>query len=205
MKTARLHKTGEGLKIEQVPIPEIKAREVLVEVKASGICGSDLHYRNGISPVGKLPIILGHEISGVIAEKGGEVKHLNVGDRVCVHYLISCGNCLFCRRGLENLCQKALMIGKHLDGGFAQYVKVPAANIIKLPSNVPFEQGAIIGCAVSTAFHALRRSRLREGESVLIYGVGGIGAHAIQLAARIYGASSIIAVDVAEDRLKIAR
>ncbi|MEM1589346.1 MAG: zinc-binding dehydrogenase [Candidatus Bathyarchaeia archaeon] len=205
MKAARLHKIGERLRLDKVPLPSLGVEDVLIDVKASGICHSDINYQRGISPVGKMPITLGHEIAGVIAEIGDKVQGVEKGDRVCVHYVLSCGRCRFCLVGKENLCDHYKMIGKDVDGGFAEYVKAPARNIIKLPNLIPFEQGAIIGCAVSTAFHALRRARINAGETVVVYGVGGVGIHAVQLAAKVFGAGKVIAVDVSEEKLKAAR
>jgi len=205
MKAARLHRIGEKLRIDEVQVPRVGAHEVLVDVKASGICHSDLNYRDGTAPVGKLPITLGHEVAGVIAEVGDRVKEVKEGDRVCVHYVISCGSCFFCSSGRENLCEEYRMIGKDVDGGFAEYIRVPARNVLKLPETVPFEQGAIMGCAVSTPFHALRRSRLVVGETAVIYGVGGLGVHAVQLASKIFGAGKVIAVDVSEEKLRLAK
>ena len=205
MRAARLHRIGEELKMDEVPIPQIGPNEVLVDVKASGICGSDLHYRNGVSPVGKLPITLGHEIAGVIAEVGNRIEGVVEGDRVCVHYLIACGDCVYCNMGKENLCEKYQMIGKHVDGGFAEYIKVPVRNVLKLPESISFEQGAIIGCAVSTAFHALRRARIKEGDTILIYGAGGVGLHTVQLASKIFGAGKLITADISKEKLEIAK
>jgi propanol-preferring alcohol dehydrogenase len=107
--------------------------------------------------------------------------------------------------GRENFCEKYQMIGKHVDGGFAEYIKVPARNVLKLPKSIPFDQGAIIGCAVSTAFHALRRSRINEGDVTVVYGIGGVGLHAVQLASRIFGAGRLIAVDVSKEKLEMAK
>jgi propanol-preferring alcohol dehydrogenase len=205
MMAARLHRVKEKLHIESVPVPVLGEEDVLIEVKASGICHSDINYREGISVVGRLPIILGHEIAGIIADVGGRVHGIEKGDRVCVHYVLSCGECVFCATGRENFCEHYKMVGKDVDGGFAEYVKVPFKNALKLPSSIPFEQGAIIGCAVSTAFHALKRGRVNAGETVVIYGVGGVGIHAVQLAARIFGAGKVIAVDISEQKLKIAK
>lgn len=204
MKAVRLHRIGEKLRINRVQVPRVGAEEVLIDIKASGICHSDINYRDGVSPVGKLPIILGHEIAGVITEIGHQVKGVKEGDRVCVHYVISCGSCLFCSTGRENLCEKYQMIGKDVDGGFAEYIKVPARNVLELTKTIPFEQGAIMGCAVSTAFHALRRARVSVGDTVVIYGVGGLGVHAVQLASKIFGAGRVIAVDVSNEKLKLA-
>jgi 2-desacetyl-2-hydroxyethyl bacteriochlorophyllide A dehydrogenase len=204
MRAARLHRAGEKLKIDSVEMPEVGPNDVLVDIKASGICHSDLNYRDGVSPVGKLPLILGHEIAGMVSKTGERAKGIEKGDRVCVHYIRSCGNCSFCRNDRENFCEEYQMIGKDVDGGFAEYIAVPASNVLKLPSALPFEQACILGCAVSTTYHALKRGRIRAGDTVVIYGVGGLGAQAIQLA-KIFNAGKVIAVDTSEEKLKIAR
>jgi len=204
MKAARLHRIGEKLRIDSVEVPEAGSDDVIVDIMASGICHSDLNYRDGVSPVGKLPIILGHEIAGVISKTGERVKGIEEGDRVCVHYIRSCGDCSFCRTDRENFCEEYQMIGKDIDGGFAEYIRVPVSNVLKLPSAVPFEQACILGCAVSTTYHALKRGRIRAGDTVVIYGVGGLGAQAISLA-KIFKAEKIIAVDISDEKLKLAK
>ncbi|MGA2626909.1 MAG: alcohol dehydrogenase catalytic domain-containing protein [Candidatus Bathyarchaeia archaeon] len=204
MKAARLHKVGKALSIDSVEIPRIGAADVLVDVQGAGICHSDIHYRNGVSPVSELPITLGHEIAGVIAETGGAVEGVEKGDRVLVHYVISCGSCNYCRTGREHYCAKYQMIGKTVDGGLAEYVKVPARNVLKLPQTIPFEQAAILGCAVSTAYHSLKRGNVGDNDTVVVYGVGGLGSHAIQLASKIFKAKRVIAVDISEGKLEIA-
>ena len=204
MKAARLHKVGKALSIDSVEIPRIGAADVLVDVQGAGICHSDIHYRNGVSPVSELPITLGHEIAGVIAETGGAVESVEKGDRVLVHYVISCGSCNYCRTGREHYCAKYQMIGKTVDGGLAEYVKVPARNVLKLPQTIPFEQAAILGCAVSTAYHSLKRGNVGDNDTVVVYGVGGLGSHAIQLASKIFKAKRVIAVDISEGKLEIA-
>jgi propanol-preferring alcohol dehydrogenase len=205
MVAARLHRIGDRLSIDRVSVPELGTDEVLVDVKASGICHSDINYRDGIASVGKLPITLGHEIAGVVAWTGGRVEGLRGGERVLVHYIISCGRCAYCRTGRENYCPRYQMIGKDVDGGFAEYVKVPARSLVKLPRGLPFEQAAIMGCAVPTAYHALRRGRVQPGDTVVIIGVGGLGTHAVQLAARVFKAGLIIAVDIQNWKLKLAK
>jgi propanol-preferring alcohol dehydrogenase len=204
MKAARLHAVGKRLSVDSVEIPKIGAEDVLVDVRGAGICHSDIHYCSGVSPVSKFPITLGHEISGVIAETGGEAEGVEKGDRVLVHYVISCGNCIYCRTDREHYCGKYQMIGKTVDGGLAEYVKVPARNVLKLPESIPFEQAAILGCAVSTAYHSLRRGRVGSGDVVVVYGVGGLGAHAVQLASKVFMADKVIAVDISEGKLKTA-
>jgi 2-desacetyl-2-hydroxyethyl bacteriochlorophyllide A dehydrogenase len=204
MKAARLHAIRGMLSIDSLPIPPLGANGVLVEIRAAGICHSDINYRDGVSPVARLPITLGHEIAGVVAKKAESAAGIEEGDRVCVHYVISCGKCNFCISDRENYCGKYQMIGKDVDGGFAEYVVVPVQNLLKLPDSIPFEEAAILGCAVSTAYHALRRGRARPGETILINGVGGLGMHAVQLASRIFNAGEIIAVDVLDEKLKLA-
>ena len=205
MVAARLHTIGERLSIDRVSVPDIAPDEVLVDVRASGICHSDINYRNGIAPVGKLPITLGHEISGIIERTGAKVKEFRPGDRVLVHYIVSCGRCVYCKTGRENYCAGYRMIGKDVDGGFAEYVKVPARSILKIPRGFPFEQAATMGCAVPTAYHALRRGRVKQGDTVVLFGVGGLGLHAVQLAAKAFRAGLIIAVDIQDWKLKQAR
>lgn len=204
MKAARLHEISERLIVGSMPVPQLGTEDVLVDIRAAGICHSDMNYRDGVSPVAKLPITLGHEIAGVVSKKGEEAIGVECGDRVCVHYVIGCGECEYCTSGRENYCEKYQMIGKDVDGGFAEYIKVPATNILRIPDSLPFEQAAILCCAVSTAYHALRRGRAKAGETVLINGVGGLGLHAVQLASKVFGAREIIAVDVLGEKLELA-
>ena len=204
MKAARLHAIGKGLTVDSVETPKIGPRDVLVDVRGAGICHSDIHYCNGVSPVSNLPITLGHEISGIVAEKGEKAEGVEKGDKVLVHYVISCGECNFCRTDREHYCRKYQMIGKTVNGGLAEYVAAPARNLLKLPESIPFEQAAILGCAVSTAYHSLQRGRVGKGDVVVICGIGGLGAHAVQIASRILGARKVIAVDISEEKLKVA-
>ncbi|MGA2783177.1 MAG: zinc-binding dehydrogenase [Candidatus Bathyarchaeia archaeon] len=205
MIAARMHRIGDRLTIDRVEIPSVTSQDVLVKVRASGICHSDLNYRGGIAPVGRLPITLGHEIAGIVEKKGKKVSELFEGDRVLVHYIISCKRCRYCKTGLENYCSEYQMIGKDVDGGFAEYVRVPANSIVKLPKTIPFEQAAIMGCAVATAYHALRRGRVRRRDVVMIIGVGGLGMHAVQLASKIFKAGLVIAVDLVDWKLKMSK
>jgi len=205
MMAARLHKIGAGLEIDRVPVPRMASNEILVEVRASGICHSDLNYRNGVAPVARLPITLGHEIAGVVARRGSRVKDFRPGEKVLVHYVSSCGRCSYCRTNRENYCKSYKMIGKDLDGGFAQYARIPAACAVKLPEPIPFEQGAIMGCAVPTAYHALRRGRVQPKATVVVIGVGGLGMHAVQLAKKTFHAARVIAVDRFDWKLNRAK
>ncbi|MBM4431265.1 MAG: zinc-binding dehydrogenase [Chloroflexi bacterium] len=203
MKAIRLVEIGKPLQMQEVTVPQVGERDVLVRIRAAGICHSDVHYRAGVSPVKPLPITLGHEIAGVVEEVGTQVSKLEVGDRVCLHYLVTCGDCHYCSTGNEQFCTTGRMIGKHCDGGYTEYIAVPARNAIRLPPEIPFEQGAILMCSSATCLHALRKSRLRAGESVAVFGVGGLGMSAIQLA-RLLGALDVYAVDINPDKLKLA-
>jgi propanol-preferring alcohol dehydrogenase len=203
MKAVRLTAVGSPLEEEEIEIPSFGARDVLIRVKAAGICHSDAHYRAGISPVEPLPLTLGHEVAGVVEKTGAEVNGFQVGDRVCVHYLVTCGRCAFCQAGTEQFCLTAQMIGKHRDGGYAEFIVVPERSVFRLPDEIPFEQGAILMCSSATSLHALNKARLRSGETVAIFGVGGLGISAVQLA-RHLGAAAVFAVDVNPRKLELA-
>lgn len=204
MKAARLVEPGRPLELQEVPIPDLGARDVLVKVKAAGICHSDVHYRAGKSPVRPLPLTLGHEVAGVVAQTGPEVKDFESGDRVCLHYMVTCGHCEYCHRGVEQFCTSGKMIGKYRDGGYAEYCMVPERSVFHLPEEIPFEQGAIMMCSTATSFHALRKARLQPGERVAIFGVGGLGLSAVQLALAM-GALEVYGVDIKEEKLKMAQ
>jgi 2-desacetyl-2-hydroxyethyl bacteriochlorophyllide A dehydrogenase len=203
MKAVRLIQTGSPLEMKDITTPEPKRGEVLIRVMAAGICHSDAHYRSGISNVAPLPRTLGHEVSGVIERIGPEVPHLNSGDRVCIHYMVTCGDCFYCRRGTEQFCTTGKMIGKHLDGGYAEFISVPARNVFLLPGEIPFEQGAVMMCSSATSLHAIRQAELKPGESVAVFGVGGLGLSAVQIALA-FGAIEVFAVDIDDARLEQA-
>ena len=203
MKAVRLIEPGRPLEVQDVAAPRVGTKDVLVRVKAAGICHSDVHYRAGISPARPLPLTLGHEVAGVIEQVGAWVTNVKVGDRVCVHYMVTCGDCAYCSLGSEQFCISGSMIGKYRDGGYAETICVPARNAFRLPDEIPFEQGAIMMCSSATSFHALRKGRLKPGESVAVFGVGGLGMSALQLA-RTCGALDIYAVDIDAGKLAIA-
>jgi propanol-preferring alcohol dehydrogenase len=204
MKAIRLIQPHQPLELQELPIPAVGPRDVLVRVKAAGICHSDVHYRAGISPVYPLPLTLGHEIAGVVEQAGSQVSQLRPGDRVCLHYMVTCGDCAFCTRGSEQFCVTGQMLGKTRDGGYAEYISVPARNAFRLPENISYEHGAIVMCSSATSYHALRKSRLQTGESVAVFGVGGLGMSALQLA-RAFGALEVYAVDIQPNKLRLAR
>lgn len=203
MKAVRLIKSGSLLEAQEIATPQVGASDVLIRVSAAGICHSDAHYRAGVSPVESLPLTLGHEVAGLVEKTGADVERFTEGDRVCVHYLVTCGRCIFCKTGAEQFCQTAQMIGKHRDGGYAEFVVVPERSVFRLPDEIPFEQGAILMCSSATSLHALNKARLRSGETVAIFGVGGLGISALQLA-RYFGAAEVFAVDINPRKLELA-
>jgi D-arabinose 1-dehydrogenase-like Zn-dependent alcohol dehydrogenase len=195
MRAVRLAQIGKPLEDADVQVPEIGPLEVLIRVAAAGICHSDAHYRAGISKIDHLPVTLGHEIAGRAEKVGSDVTHLSAGDRVCVHYLVHCGSCEFCVRGLEQFCRSGQMIGKDRDGGYAEFIRVSANNVFPLPDEIPFEVGAIMMCSSATALHALNKARFKAGESIAIFGFGGLGFSALQLA-RAFDCGDVYVVDI---------
>lgn len=203
MKAIRMVEAGKPLELQETPIPSFGEEDVLVRVRASGICHSDAHYRAGRSPMGMMPITLGHEVAGEVEWVGPNTTNVKAGDRVCLHYNLSCGDCFYCKSGSEQFCTTVKMIGHHIDGGYAEYITVPARNAIPLPEEISFEEGATLMCASATALHALRRGRVKDGETVAVFGVGGLGLSAIQLA-KALGAVEVYAVDIKSDKLELA-
>jgi len=203
MKAVRLIEIGQPLQLQEIPLSATGDDDVLVRIKAAGICHSDVHYWAGTSSVGPLPQTLGHEIAGVVERLGSNVTSVKAGERVCLHYLVSCGECDHCRTGREQFCKDAEMLGKDRDGGYAEYIAVPARNAVPLPDEIPFEQGAVLMCSSATVFHALRKARLAPGETVAVFGAGGLGMSAIQLA-KAFGALEVYAVDINKAKLTLA-
>jgi D-arabinose 1-dehydrogenase-like Zn-dependent alcohol dehydrogenase len=202
MRAVRLVQVGKPLEEAEVDLPEIGASDVLIRVAACGICHSDEHYRAGLSRIDRLPVTLGHEIAGRIEKVGADIKHVTPGDRVCVHYLAHCGTCEFCVRGLEQFCRTGEMIGKHRDGGYAEFIKVPGRNAFVLPDQIPIETGAIMMCSSATALHALNKARFKPGESIAIFGFGGLGFSALQLA-RAFDCDQIYVIEINPAKLAL--
>jgi 2-desacetyl-2-hydroxyethyl bacteriochlorophyllide A dehydrogenase len=177
MHAVRLTQIGTPLIDAAIPEPLVGSGDVLIDIRAAGICHSDAHYRNGGGTV-TLPLTLGHEIAGVVA---------GTGQRVALHYLHGDGR----------------MLGKEVDGGYAERIAVPAANAVPFPDGVSFEAAAVMMCSTATAWHALRLARLQPGQSVAILGFGGLGASAVQLA-KVIGAGRVYAVDRVPEKLAAA-
>ena len=204
MLAARFYEANKPLKLEQVPVPKFSDNDVLVRIKAAGICGSEIHVWKGRDTSGFFPRTLGHEGAGVVEKIGSNVKGIAPGQRVLLDYNVTCGMCKFCRSGRENLCTNLEYIGYQRDGTYQEYMAVPARNAIPLPDNVSFEEGAIISCGVVTAFHGIRQGDISIGDHVIIVGLGGVGLHGIQFA-RMEGAGQIMAVDIMDSKLKLAK
>lgn len=175
------------LREEDVPLPEISGREVLIEVKVCGICRTDLHIIEGEIPPRKLPLIPGHQVVGVVKKVGDLVTKLRKGDRVGVTWLHStCGECRFCKRGLENLCERAHFTGYSVDGGYAKYMKSLEGFTFKLPNTYSDIEAAPLLCAGVIGFRALRMCELKEGDKLGLYGFGS-SAHLVLQIARHLG------------------
>ena len=203
MRAVRLVEVRKPVVMQDVEVPRPGERDALVRVKAAGICHSDAHYRSGVTKTGPLPVTFGHEVAGIVEAVGAEVTRLAPGDRVAVHYLVACGDCHHCRSGHEQFCPTGQMIGKHRDGGWADFICMPERNLFVLPAGVSLEQGAVMMCSSSTSLHALKKARLEGGETVAVFGIGGLGASALQLA-KAMGARDVFAVDVNPVKLDLA-
>ncbi len=201
MKAAILKELGGPLQIEEVPEPAIEPEEVLVKVMACGTDGTDLKMVDGFGYTPELPFILGHEIAGVVAEAGSGVSALKSGDRVIAYNFSTCGRCRFCLTHREQLCvdMAGVMGARNKHGGHAEYVGVPARQLVSLPDNVSWPDAAVIPDAVITALHAVDRARVQLGETVVIMGVGGVGSSAVQIA-KLSGAR-VIAVDRTDEKV----
>jgi 6-hydroxycyclohex-1-ene-1-carbonyl-CoA dehydrogenase len=205
MKAAVLTEPGRMLEIMDVPRPEPGPGQVLVKVAACGVCHTDLHYiEHGVPTYKKPPLILGHEASGSIAELGAGVEGFEIGTKVLLPAVVTCGTCRYCRIGKENICSNMIMFGNHVDGAYAEYVLAPAKDVFVLPESVPLEEGAVIADAISTPYHAVKnRGNVRAGDVVVIFGCGGVGINAVQIAAA--SGARVIAVDLSEKKLAWAK
>jgi 2-desacetyl-2-hydroxyethyl bacteriochlorophyllide A dehydrogenase len=194
------------LKLETRDVPEIKSDELLIEVKACGICGTDVRRHQGAMSFNShiTGNIAGHEITGIIKQKGEEVRHHTVGERVVVFPLHTCGICHYCNEGNENLCINAFCVGEEKDGGYAQYTVVNQKQTFTLPDNIEFDEGILLADPVPTSFHAItRRANIQPGDLVAIWGTGPQGLIAVQLAKFYKG--NVLLIGRNEKKLALAR
>jgi threonine dehydrogenase-like Zn-dependent dehydrogenase len=203
------------LELREFPDPTPEPHEVVLEIKASGMCGSDLHnYRAPAMPEGAVTggikrmtgVIAGHEPCGVVVAVGSgvSVKEAHIGQRVMCHHYDGCGGCKHCRSGWSQMClDGATVYGSGGHGAHANYMKVPAHTLVPLPDTLSFETGAAISCGTGTAWGALKRLTLQGGETIAIFGQGPVGLSATQLAVAM--GARVIALDVSDERLALAK
>jgi len=206
MKAAILKPDQRQLTITDVELPQPAPHQVVIQVKACGVCGSDLHLiRHGTMKPAFYPIIPGHEVSGIVERLGEDCTNFAIGDRVVVAPGTSCGSCHHCLAGHENLCAQVGVFGFNANGGFAEKMIVDERYLCPLPDSISFEPGAILADAVSTPYHAIvKQGELQPGESVAIFGTGGLGLHGVAIAKAV-GAERIIALDINEGSLERAK
>ena len=203
MKSAVLRQFGQPLTIEEKPIPSPGPGEVLVKVRASGLCVSDLHIQDGMIETVRLPYTPGHEMAGVIAEVGEGVTRVKTGDHVVSAIDITCGNCRYCLSGRSNLCRNLVRVGFERDGSHQEYCVIPAGNAFKVADWLPFDQLTSITDAVGCMYNAIKnRAKVQPGNRVLILGTGGLGMNAIQIA-KIFGAE-VYATSRQKEKLDIS-
>lgn len=197
-----------NLQLQDLPVPQPAADELLIRIKACGICGSDVHGFDGSTGRRIPPIVMGHEASGVVEAVGHSVANFRVGDRVTFDSTVYCGDCFYCRRGQINLCDHREVIGVstplfHRMGAFAEYVTVPSRIAYALPDKMPFAHAALIEAA-SVAVHGASLTTIEPGDTAVVIGAGMIGLLTLQ-AVREAGAARVFVVDLDETRLKMAR
>ena len=203
MRALVVARYGGRLELADRPVPRPGPGEALVRVRASGLCGTDLHLLSGRMSLGALPRILGHETAGDVVELGHAAADWTVGDRVVVAIDVVCGRCRHCLGGQTQRCTAMRRIGFERDGGHTEYVAVPATNLIRLPDGLGYEAAAILPDAVACMYHSLIcRGRVRPDQTVLILGAGGLGIHGVQVAR--WAGASVIATSRRAERLRMA-
>ncbi|MGP8074226.1 MAG: zinc-binding dehydrogenase [Thermoplasmata archaeon] len=204
MRAAIFQGSGRPLVVGELPRPVPGPGDALVKVAACGFCHTDLHYLDHAVQTAKPPpLVLGHEISGVVEELGPGSSGRSVGDRVLVPSVLPCGSCEYCRAGRANICPQLRMPGNHIDGGFAEYVRVPVRDLVPLPADLDLARSAVIADALTTPYHAVvHRARVRSGDWVVVVGCGGVGINAVQFAAA--AGANVIAVDLRAEKRETA-
>jgi alcohol dehydrogenase len=206
MRAAIYREFAGPLLIEELPDPELPVDGVVIEVKASGLCRSDVHGWDGRDPDIELPMVPGHELAGIVHAVGPEVRRWKVGDRVTVPFCCGCGVCEQCRAGNTQICDDYFQPGFTAWGSFAGLVAIPAAdvNLIELPGDLDYPEAAVLGCRFITAYRAVvERGRLQPGEWLVVHGCGGLGLSAVMIGATL--GARVAAIDVSDETLALAR
>jgi propanol-preferring alcohol dehydrogenase len=208
VKAAIIREYKQPLMIEEIQPPSPGPDEVLIEVETCGVCHSDLHIAQGdwthLLRIIKRPLIPGHEVVGRVVQKGADVGNLAVGDRVGVAWTHwTCGECELCKEGRENLCSSQMITGATVDGGYAEFMKAKASHALKVPDALTSQEAAPLFCAGVTVYHAIKLSGIKPGQRLALFGIGGLGHLALQIA-KCFGAK-VIAIDIADDKLDLAR
>lgn len=204
MKAQVMHEWNGPFHLEDRPIPEVGPAEVLVEVKACGVGLTLTNLRARYR--GSFPRIIGHEVGGIVQSVGSMVRTCKPDDRVCVSFYITCGYCKWCISGRETLCENfGGFVGEAIDGGFAEYIKVPQRNCIHIPNGISFVDAGVTTDAVATNWHVFKeRAKTKPNDIVLVVGAGGgVGIHCVQVA-KVFGAK-VIGVDLSDDKLEVAK
>jgi propanol-preferring alcohol dehydrogenase len=205
MQAARYHGPGPALHVETVPVPTIGVGEALIRITHAGVCRTELHFLSGLLNLGIAPLTLGHEIVGEVVLAGAAVGTAQPGDRVIVNYYGTCGQCVWCRTGQQNLCNHVVaQLGFTADGGYAEFVKARADMLVPLPAQLDAAEACTLGCSATTALHAARRiAPVQLGDTVLIYGAGGVGYALVQVC-KLSGAQ-VLVVGRSERKLQLAQ
>ncbi|WP_333650336.1 alcohol dehydrogenase catalytic domain-containing protein [Lacrimispora sp.] len=188
--------------IREIPIPEPGDNEVLVQMKAAGVCGSDLHIYKGENPLSKYPLVPGHENAGIVARVGKNVTRVKEGDHVVVDLIITCGQCYQCTHGREEVCEKVLVRGSGTDGGWREYFTVPEDDVYEIDKSIPWKDAALIE-PIAIGAHCTKRGRIQADDTVFILGTGTIGTIILQ-ACKVIGAK-VICCDVDDSSLERAK
>jgi threonine dehydrogenase-like Zn-dependent dehydrogenase len=203
MKAARFIDVGQ-IKFSDEPIPKPKADEIVIKVKASGICGTDHHiYKGEVKGLVKTGTVLGHEFAGEVTEIGTGISNFQIGDRIAVEPNLFCGACHYCRNAKKHFCEHWAAVGLSRDGGFAEYCVIPASAAYKMPKNLEYKNAAFFE-PMACVLHGIERARVKVGETVVVQGAGSIGQLYVQALKKL-GATNVIVADIDSDKLKLAK
>jgi D-arabinose 1-dehydrogenase-like Zn-dependent alcohol dehydrogenase len=206
MRAMLLHQLGGPVTFKEVDEPRLGPCDAKIRVRAAGVGLTIIIMKSTPGLVTHYPRILGHEVAGEVVEIGSEVSNVKIGDRVVCHFYLTCKACKFCRSGRETLCENWRgYVGMACDGGYAEYMVIPALNLCHLPENIPFIEASIISDAVATPLHACRaEAEIGPGDDVLVVGAGGgVGIHAVQIAKLCGG--RVLAADVSKEKLEMVK